>query len=213
MAEGVGTFALVFCGTGAIVVDGLTGGQISHVGVALTFGLVVTAMVYTFGDVSDAHINPAVTIAFWAAGRFAARRILPYVGAQVLGATLASLSLRWLFPAANSLGATVPAGPVVQALVLEAILTFVLMLVIVHVATGSREVGTMAGIAIGATVALEALFAGPITGASMNPARSWGPALVSGELANIWIYIVGPVAGALLAVVVWRLINGRRGVA
>ena len=170
-------------------------------------------MVYTFGDVSGAHINPAVTIAFWAAGRFAARRILPYVGAQVLGATLASLSLRWLFPAANSLGATVPAGPALQALVLETILTFVLMLVIVHVATGSREVGTMAGIAIGATVALEALFAGPITGASMNPARSWGPALVSGELANIWIYIVGPVAGALLAVVVWRLINGRRGVA
>ncbi len=205
LAEGVGTFVLVFCGTGAIVVDGLSGGQLGHVGVALTFGLVVTAMVYTFGEVSGAHINPAVTIAFWAAGRFAARRILPYVGAQVLGAISASLLLRWLFPDAQGLGATVYAGPVAQALVLEAILTFVLMLVIIHVATGSREVGTLAGIAIGATVALEALFAGQITGASMNPARSLGPALVGGEMAGLWLYVVGPVAGGLLGVGVWQL--------
>jgi aquaporin NIP len=199
-AEFLGTFALVFAGTGAIVIDQVSGGSISHAGVALTFGLIVLAMIYTFGDVSGAHLNPAVTVAFAVARRFAWREVPGYVSAQVLGALAASGVLRVLFPENATLGATLPAGPWSQSFILEVILTFLLMLVILSVSTGAREKGITAGIAIGAVIALEAMFAGPICGASMNPARSLAPALVSGHLATLWIYLAAPVLGALLAI-------------
>lgn len=203
LAEGIGTFALVFAGTGAIVSNDVSGGSVTHVGIALTFGLVVMAMIYAVGGISGAHLNPAVTLGFLAAGRFEWRRVLPYLAAQFVGAVAASGLLRLLF-AHPTLGTTLPAGPWWQSLVLEAVLTFLLMLVILCVATGSKEQGIMAGAAIGAVVGLEALFAGPICGASMNPARSLAPALVSGRLEHLWIYLVAPIIGALLAVVAWN---------
>jgi aquaporin NIP len=200
LAEVIGTFALVFAGTGAAVVNQTTGGVITHPGIALTFGLIVLAMIYTFGDVSGAHFNPAVTIAFATAHRFSWGEVPGYIGAQCVGALLASGSLRLLFPANEKLGATLPSGSLLQSGILEIILTFILMLVILNVSTGAKEKGITAGIAIGATVALEAMFAGPICGASMNPARSLGPALVSGHTEHLWIYILAPIAGALLAI-------------
>ncbi len=200
-AELLGTFALVFAGTGAIVIDHVTGGGVSHLGVALTFGLIVMAMIYAVGDVSGAHLNPAVTCGFWLARRLPAKEIAPYVTAQLLGAFLASGVLRLMFAQAEGhLGATLPAGPVMQTFVLEIILTFLLMYVILCVAEGAKEKGLMAGVAIGAVVGLEAMFAGPISGASMNPARSIAPAVVSGQLQHLWIYIVAPLIGAGLAV-------------
>lgn len=202
VAELIGTYALVFAGTGAIVINEQTG-ALGHFGVAATFGLIVLAMIYAFGDVSGAHLNPAVTLGFVVAKRFAAQQAVPYIAAQLAGGVLASLTLRFLFPDSVALGATLPAGSDLQSFVLEVILTFFLMLVILQVAHGSKEVGLMAGIAIGAVVGLEALFAGPICGASMNPARSIAPALVSGEMRALWIYIVAPVLGALLATLTW----------
>lgn len=200
ISELIGTYVLVFAGTGAVVIDQVTGGGVSHLGVALTFGLVVLAMIYTLGDVSGAHLNPAVTIGFWAARRFPGKTVPQYVAAQVAGAVLASLTLRLLFPTDAGLGATHPAGPVLQSFVLEVVLTFILMFVILNVSTGAKEKGITAGIAIGGVIALEAAFAGPICGASMNPARSLGPAVVSMQLGDIWIYLAAPVLGALLAV-------------
>lgn len=200
LAEGIGTFALVFAGTGAIVINDVAGGHVTHVGIALTFGLVVMAMIYAVGDVSGAHINPAVTCGFWVARRLPGREVAPYVLSQCAGALTASALLRLLFWEHPSLGTTLPAGPTLQAFVLETILAFLLMFVILNVAVGSKEKGIMAGAAVGATVGLEALFAGPISGASMNPARSLGPALVSGELSSLWIYLAAPVIGATLAV-------------
>jgi aquaporin Z len=207
LAEAIGTFALVFAGTGAVVVDAGTH-LLGHVGVSATFGLVVMAAIYAVGEVSGAHINPAVTIAFWASGRFEGRRVAPYVGSQLAGAIAASGLLLALFPHAGTLGGTTPAGSQAQSLVLELVLTFFLMFVILGVAVGAREVGLMAGIAIGGTVALAALMGGPVSGASMNPARSLGPALVSIDLASQWIYIAGPLAGALLAVPAYRAVYG-----
>jgi aquaporin NIP len=204
-AEALGTFGLVFAGTGAVVIDNASHGGVTHVGVALTFGLVVLAMIYTFGDVSGAHLNPAVTTAFAAAGRFAWRDVPGYVSAQAVGAFAASGSLRLMFPNEQMLGVTLPSGPVGQSLALETILTFFLMLVILGVSTGAKEKGITAGIAVGATIALEAMFAGPISGASMNPMRSLAPAVVSGHLESLWLYIVGPMAGALLAVPACRV--------
>jgi aquaporin NIP len=200
LAEFIGTYALVFAGTGAIVINDVTGGQITHVGIALTFGLIVLAMIYTFGEVSGAHLNPAVTIGFWAAQRFAGRMVAPYVAAQTAGAIAASGTLRLLFPAHQNLGATIPSGLAMQSFVLEFILTFLLMLVILNVSTGAREKGITAGIVVGAVIALEAMFAGPICGASMNPARSLAPALVSGQTEHLWIYLIAPVVGALFAI-------------
>ncbi len=200
VAEFLGTFGLVFAGTGAIVVDGASHGAISHAGVAMTFGLIVLAMIDTFGDVSGAHLNPAVTMAFAAARRFSWREAPGYVLAQVAGAFAASGLLRWLFPADELLGTTLPAGSAGQSFTLEIVLTFLLMLVILSVSTGSKEKGITAGIAIGAVIGLEAMFAGPICGASMNPARSLAPALVSGHVQFLWIYLLAPVLGALLAV-------------
>ncbi|MEO6053105.1 MAG: MIP family channel protein [Chthoniobacterales bacterium] len=200
LAELIGTFALVFAGTGAIIVNEISGGAVTHVGIGLVFGLIVMAMIYSVGDVSGAHLNPAVTIAFAVSRRFPFGRVLPYLISQCAGAILASLVLKALFPTNNLLGSTLPAGPAMQSFILEAILTFLLMFVILHVATGAKEKGIMAGVAIGATVGLEALFAGPICGASMNPARSLAPALVSGNLHDLWIYLAAPVLGAIFAV-------------
>lgn len=209
IAEGIGTFALVFCGTGAIIIDQQTQGAIGHVGIAMTFGLIVLAMIYTFGDISGAHFNPAVTIGFFIARRFKANELLPYISAQLCGAFVATLILQFLFPENKYLGATIPAGSNMQSLILECILTYFLMLVIIHVAQGSKEIGVLAGIAIGATVGLEAMFAGPICGASMNPARSIAPAVVSGELTALWIYIIAPVTGAALAAITWRFLQNK----
>jgi len=200
LAEFTGTFALVFAGTGAIIIDHATGGGVTHAGVAATFGLVVLAMIYAVGDVSGAHLNPAVTGAFWLAGRFPAGGVVPYVTAQCLGAGAASGLLRFLFPTDSWLGGTQPAGTDGQSFVLETVLTFLLMYVILNVSTGAKEKGTTAGIAIGAVVGLEAMFAGPICGASMNPARSLAPALVSGHGEHLWIYLTAPFLGAALAV-------------
>ncbi len=200
VAEFLGTFFLVFVGTGAIVIDTVSGGAVSHVGVALTFGLIVSAMIYTIGDISGAHINPAVTIGFFAARRLEARNVIPYVVSQCAGAFAASVALRFLFPQSATLGATAPAGSAVQSFILEMIMTALLMLVILSVSTGAREKGITAGIAVGAVIALEALFGGPISGASMNPARSLAPALVAGNTRVVWIYLIAPVIGALLAV-------------
>lgn len=200
LAELFGTFALVFAGTGAIVIDDVTGGAVSHVGVALTFGLIVMAMIYAVGGVSGAHLNPAVTMGFWLAGRFPGRRVWPYIVSQCAGALLASAMLRLLFPGHPTLGATMPAGSLVQSFVLEVILTCLLMFVILNVSVGAKETGVMAGVAVGAVIGLEALFAGPITGASMNPARSLAPALVSGQVQSLWLYLAAPALGAVLGV-------------
>lgn len=161
VAEAIGTFALLFCGTGAVVINQETGGDVSHVGIAITFGFIVMAMIYTLGSISGAHLNPAVTIAFTLAGRFSLKEVLPYIISQAVGAVAASCVLRLLFPSNEMLGATLPAGTEVQSFVLEVLLTFFLMLVIINVATGSKEQGMFAGLAIGSKVLLEAMFAGP----------------------------------------------------
>ena len=207
IAECLGTFALVFAGTGAIVIDEVTGGDVSHVGIALTFGLIVLAMIYTLGDISGAHINPAVTIGFWRARRFDARKVLPYVVSQCAGAFLASVTLRLLFPANITLGATLPAGSPLQSFILELILTALLMFVILAVSTGAREKGITAGIVVGSVIGLEAMFAGPICGASMNPARSLGPAVVTLHLHSLWIYLLAPIIGAVVGVLACRCVR------
>lgn len=201
LAEMLGTFTLVFAGTGAIVVNAANSGTITHVGIAITFGLVVMAMIHTFGDVSGAHLNPAVTLAFAAAKRFAWQEVPGYIGAQLAGAIAASVLLHLLFPLnPAALGATLPAGSDLQSFVFEMVLTAILMLTILSVSTGSKEKGITAGIAIGGVIALEAMFAGPVSGASMNPVRSLAPALVAGQFNHLWIYLTAPVLGALIAV-------------
>lgn len=206
-AEFLGTYFLVFAGTGAIVIDEVSHGSVTHVGVALTFGLIVLAMIYTVGDVSGAHLNPAVTFGFWSARRISLPDVLLYVPSRVIGAVAASASLRFLFPQNALLGSTMPAGSEVQSLVLEFILTLLLMLTILNVSTGAKEKGITAGIAIGSVIALEAMFAGPICGASMNPARSFGPALLSGHFEHLWLYFVGPILGAGVATLACRCVQ------
>jgi len=205
-AEVLGTFALVFAGTGAIVVNDVSGGTVSHVGIALTFGLIVLAMVYALGDVSGAHLNPAVTLGFFAARRFEGRWVAPYIVSQCAGAILASLALRLMFPT-NATLATLPAGDALQSFVLEFLLTFLLLFVILSVSTGSKEKGVLAGVAVGSVIALEALFAGPISGASMNPARSLAPALVSLRLDSLWVYLTAPVLGGCAGVLACRCVQ------
>ncbi|MBJ7454787.1 MAG: aquaporin [Thermoleophilia bacterium] len=210
-AEALGTFCLVFAGTGAVVVNAVAGDPLGHGGVAAAFGLVVAIMIFSLGHLSGAHLNPAVTLAFSSARHFPVSEVAPYLVAQLAGAILASLSLRGLFGLAGGLGATHPAhvGDV-GALALEAGLTAVLMIVILAVATDTRAVGSMAAIAIGGTIALEALVMGPITGASMNPARSVAPAIVAGDAADLWIYLAGPVLGALAGAAIYAFLRDAR---
>jgi len=209
-AELLGTYILVFVGTGAIMINEITGGTVSHLGVGLSFGLVVMAMIYAIGDISGAHINPAVTIAFAIAKRFPKNQILPYISFQLLGAILASASLYFIFPEANSMGETLPLkGNWEQSFMLEFILTFILMFVILNVSTGSKEKGITAALAVGGVVAFEATFAGPICGASMNPARSIAPAIFSGDLTHLWLYVVATTLGAILAVYSCKLVQDK----
>lgn len=206
-AEFVGTFSLVFAGTGAIVINEVSGGVITHVGISITFGLIVLAMIYTLGDISGAHINPAVTVGFWFSRRLARREVLPYLCSQCAGALAASGVMRLLFPQDSLLGSTVPAGSAAQSFVLEFLLTAILMFVILGVSTGAREKGITAGIVVGSVIGLEAMFAGPICGASMNPARSLAPALISNHLQHLWIYLVAPVIGACVGVLGCRCVR------
>ncbi len=209
LAEIIGTFALVFAGAGAIVVNDLSNGAVTHVGIALTFGLVIMVMIYALGDVSGAHFNPAVSFGFWAAGRFPAREMGIYAACQCLGALLAAAMLRILFPSNLTLGITTPATGVsdIRAVCFEGVLTFFLVFVILNVTQGAKEKGAFAGTAIGGTIALDALFGGPITGASMNPARSIGPAVVVSHFQGLWIYILGPLLGAWIASMACKVIR------
>jgi aquaporin Z len=205
-AELMGTYIMVFAGTGAIIVNDVYG-SVSHLGIGLTFGLVVMAVIYSIGSISGAHINPAVSIAFWVSKRFRGKEVLPYIISQFLGAILASLTLSFMFPQHELLGATLPAGSWEQSFVMEFILTFILMFVILLMSEGSKEVGVMTGFAVGMVVAFEAIFAGPVSGASMNPARSLAPALVSGHLTHLWLYIIATTLGASASVFAVRLIK------
>jgi len=192
-----------------MTINEITGGDVTHVGIGITWGFIVIAMIYALGDISGAHLNPAVTIAFAYAKKFSWKEVPKYITAQLIGGVLASSVLWYLFPLSEFLGGTQPSELIdpMRAFIIEVLLTFFLMLVIINVSTGSKEVGIMAGFAIGGTVMLEALFAGPMTNASMNPVRSFAPALLSGHFENLWLYIAAPVIGALLAVVSCRLIK------
>lgn len=207
ISEFIGSFALIFCGTGAMTINEVTNGSIGHVGIAITWGLIVMAMIYAFGEISGAHFNPAVSIAFAYANKFPWSEVSKYVIAQVLGGLCASFILWFLFPESEFYGATIPKTDELRAFILELLLTFFLMVTIINVSTGSKEVGVMAGIAIGGVVLLEAMFAGPITMASMNPARSLAPAVFSGHLNSIWLYIIAPILGAVMAVMTCKLVK------
>lgn len=206
-AEFIGTFFLVFAGTGAVIVNDVSGGALTHLGIALAFGLAVAIMIYTIGDISGAHMNPAVSYGFWLAGRFPASELLPYISSQCLGAIAASVTLSLLFPTHETLGITLPSGVWWQSFVLEILLAFFLMFVIMNVSSGAKETGMMAGLAIGGLVCLEALVAGKISGASMNPARSLAPALASGHWQFLWLYMIAPVIGVYLSIASCRLIR------
>ena len=207
VAEALGTFLLVFAGPGAIVIDDVSGGGVGSLGIGLSFGLAVMAAVFATGHISGGHINPAVTIAFALVGRFPRAQLLPYIVAQLAGAAGAALVLRWLFGRVAGLGSTVPSDTAVQALGLEVVITTFLMFVIMAVATDARAVRGTAAIAIGGYVGLAATFSGPIAGASMNPARSFGPALLSGTWTEHWVYWVGPIAGAILGALLYQFVR------
>jgi len=207
LAELIGTFTMVFAGCGSVMVAERFPGTISHAGVSVVCGLAVAVMIYAVGHISGAHFNPAVTLAFAVARHFLFNQVLVYWASQITGAVLAIGVLKAILPAGQSYGATIPAVPWAQALGWEVILTFFLMFVIVAVATDTRAVGTMAGAAIGGTIMLAALVGGPVTGASLNPARSFAPALFEGRLDVMWIYVVGPCAGAVLAALLYEAIR------
>jgi MIP family channel proteins len=208
-AEAIATFALVFAGCGAIVTDAVYGGALGVTGVALVFGLVITVMIYAIGHLSGAHINPAVTIAFTLTRHFPHRDAAAYITAQMLGASAGALALLAIWPSEpGGLGATMPSVGIGSALVYETLLTALLMFVIISVATDTRAVGSAAALAIGGTIALDAAVGGPVTGASMNPARSLGPALATAEWTDLWIYFVGPLTGAALGAGAYQLIRG-----
>lgn len=207
-AEFIGTFALVFAGAGAIVISFERGGAISHEGVAATFGLAIMVMIYAVGHISGAHFNPGVTLGFAVARRFPFAEVPAYWAAQFVAAIAAAALLRALFGNIANLGATLPAGSEGDSFILEVVMTFFLMFVIISVATDARAVGHAAAIAIGGTVGLDAMFGGPISGASMNTARSLGPALVSGELRSLWVYLAAPPIGAVLGALTYEFIRG-----
>lgn len=206
-AEFLGTFLLVFAGPGAVVINAVSGGTVTSLGIGLSFGLAVMAAIYTIGHISGAHMNPAVTLAFAVTRHFPWPQVPGYLAAQLLGAVAASSATRLLFGNTAHLGASIPSGNALQALGLEGLLTFFLMFVIMAVATDVRAVGTAAALAIGGYVALAATFAGPIAGASMNPVRSFGPALISGVWTAHWVYWIGPIVGALLGAFAYRFIR------
>jgi MIP family channel proteins len=208
-AEFVGTFALVFAGCGAIMVNAQTGGALGQVGIAITFGLVIAAMIYATGHVSGAHLNPAVTLAFALTRHFPWREVPVYWAAQCAGAIAAAGILRGSLGDIANVGATLPSGSDGQAFLWELLLTFFLMFVITSVATDTRAVGEAAAIAIGGTVGLDAMFGGPITGASMNPARSLGPAIASGEFSSLWLYLLAPAVGAALGALTYQVLRGQ----
>jgi MIP family channel proteins len=212
IAEAIGTFILVFAGTGAVMVNAISDGAVTHIGVSFVFGSIVAALIYAIGHLSGAHFNPAVTLAFWNSGFFPKRQVLPYILAQLLGATVASALLVVSLGSVANLGATVPLnGNWLQSLVLETVLTFILMFVIFGSGLDRRAPIGFAGLAIGLTVGVEAAFMGPITGASMNPARSFGPAFIGGIWQHHWVYWIGPILGAQLAAIAYRqLSNGFR---
>jgi aquaporin Z len=208
LAEFIGTFALVFAGTGAVIVNHVSQGAVTHLGVSFVFGAIVAALIYSLGHISGAHFNPAVTLAFWSSGFFKSDRVLPYILAQVLGAVTASILLVLSFGVVADLGATLPLnGNWQQSFILESVLTFILMLVILGSGLDRRAPIGFAGIAIGLTVGLEAACMGSITGASMNPARSFAPALVSWNWQHHWLYWIAPILGAQLAVLVYRYLS------
>lgn len=212
LAEGIGTFILVFAGTGAVMVNTISDGAITHLGVSFVFGAVVAALIYSIGHLSGAHFNPAVTLAFWTSGFFPKQRVLPYIAAQSVGAVLASALLLVSLGRVGNLGATLPLNDNwLQSLVLETVLTFILMFVIFGSGLDRRAPIGFAGLAIGLTVGMEAAFMGPITGASMNPARSFGPALVGGIWQHHWLYWVAPIVGAQLAVLVYGVLSTAKG--
>jgi aquaporin NIP len=200
LVEAIGTFILVFCGTGAIVINDVSRGAITHVGIAITFGLVVMSLIYAFGPISGCHLNPAVSTGLWLSGKFPRDLLLPYITSQCLGALGASLAIRWMFSEHPTLGATLPSSGAGPAFVLEFFLTWFLMLVILSIQSGPKENMPLAGIIIGAVIALEAMFAGPISGASMNPARSLGPSIASLHLESLWVYLTAPILGSSFAV-------------
>jgi aquaporin NIP len=206
VAEAIGTFALVFAGGGAVVVDARTH-ELGHVGVAITFGLVIMAMIYSVGHISGAHLNPAVSFAFALTRHFPWPRVVAYWAAQLAGALLAAVLIRGSLGSDARVVSTLPSGSQGQSFLWELVLSFFLMFVIMAVATDTRAVGEAAAIAIGATVGLDAMFGGPISGASMNPARSIGPAIVSGDLQALWLYVVGPLAGATLGALAYQFIR------
>jgi len=209
-AEAIGTFALVFCGTGSIIINQISNGGVGNLGIAFSFGLIIMAMIYSVGHISGAHFNPAVTIGFGLIKKLPAKEIMPYILAQLIGAIIASGSLKLLFPLSTTMGQTTPAGSILQTFILEVILTYLLMFVIVNVATGSKDIKQFAGLAIGSTVLLEAAFAGPISGASMNPVRSIAPAIFAVDLKNVWIYIFAPILGSILAIGSWKIIRDKK---
>lgn len=206
-AEAFGTFTLVFAGAGAIMVDAKSQ-QLGHIGVAITFGLVIMAMIYAVGHVSGAHFNGAVTLAFVLSRHFSLTRAAWYWVAQLVGAITAAALLRASLGNIAHVGATLPSGSQAQSFLWEFLMTSFLMFVIMAVATDSRAVGEAAAIAIGGTIGLDAIFGGPISGASMNPMRSIGPALVSGDLYALWIYILAPIAGAAAGALLYQFVRG-----
>jgi aquaporin NIP len=211
LSEAAGTFGIVFFGTGACVLGELYG-TVNHLGVSITFGVTVTLMIYLFGKISGAHLNPAVTLAFNAGRHFPKTEVLPFIIAQLIGAILASFTLKALFPASGALGATVPNGSHLETFIWEFVMSLILMYVILFTSKGKKENGKYAAIAIGATVGLEAFLGGPISGASMNPARSIGPALAIANFQALWIYIVAPIAGMYSALFVFHLQKEKRSI-